>query len=138
MNKEAETLQIKNQKSVQRGKLMSPLNNLYKVLSELEDVNADESRAVMSDYDSYVDDIQKKIYIQTFMTQYNNAKKYYRKGNKAGEKRSLIFAINVIESNDSLSKELRNKNVRDYVTGTRLTPGKIAKRLNDLDGVKLA
>ncbi|PKD43730.1 hypothetical protein [Rhodohalobacter barkolensis] len=116
---------------------MTPINNLYKVLSELEAVNAEECRDVMSDYDSYVDDIQKKIYIQTFMIQYNNAKKYYRKGNKTGEKRSLIFAINVIQSNDSLTMELRNKNVRDYVTGTRLTPGKIAKRLNELDGVKL-
>lgn len=117
---------------------MTPISNLYKVLSELEDVNTDECRAVMTDYDSYVEDIQKKIYNQTFMAQYSNAKKYYQKGNKSGEKRSLIFAVNVIESNDSLTKELRNKNVRDYVTGTLLTPGKIAKRLNDLGGVKLA
>ena len=117
---------------------MTPLNNLYKVLSELEDVNTDECRAVMSNYDSYVDDVQKKIYVQTFMAQYNNAKKYYLKGNKSGEKRSLIFAINIIESNESMNKELRDHNIRDYVSGTRLTSGKIAKRLNDLNGVKLA
>lgn len=117
---------------------MTPINNLYKVLSELEDVNTDECRAVMSDYDSYVDDIQKKIYIQTFMAQYSNAKKYYLKGNKSGEKRSLIFAINVSESIKSINKDLKNRNVRDYVTGTQLTTGKIAQRLEDLSKVALA
>ncbi|PKD44322.1 hypothetical protein CWD77_02310 [Rhodohalobacter barkolensis] len=116
---------------------MNPLNNMYKVLSELEDINEDECRGVMSNYDSFVDDVQNKIFIQTFMDQYRNAEKYYMKGNKSGEKKSLIFAVNTIESMSAMSEDLRDENIRDYVTGTWLTSEKLAKRLDELGGVRL-
>ncbi|MFO7800504.1 MAG: hypothetical protein R6V22_12115 [Rhodohalobacter sp.] len=116
---------------------MNPLNNLYKVITELNEINKDECRAVMTDYDSYLDTVQNKIYDQTFRAQYSNAEKFYKKGNKSGEKRSLIFAINVSESIKSMNKYLSNEHIRDYVTGRILTSGKIAQRLDSLGGIRL-
>lgn len=116
---------------------MNPLTNMYKVLSELDEVDKNECRGVMSNYDSFVDGVQNKIFIQTFTNQYTNAEKYYLKGNRSGEKKSLIFAINTIRSVSAMTKDFIDMNIRDYVTGTKLTSEKLANRLDELSRVRL-
>ncbi len=115
---------------------MTPLNNLYKVLSELEEIDINKCRGVMSNYDSYVDGVQNRIYIQTFIAQYRNAEKYYLKGNKAGEKKSLLFAMNVSESIKSIDEYFRNDDIRDYITGKILTSEILEQRLEELGTVR--
>ena len=110
---------------------MNPSNNLHQVLSTLDGIDPDKCRGLMSNYDSFINRIQHKISIQTFIAHYRSAEKNYLKGYKDGEKKSLIRARNIIDSEKIKDQDLSDEDLRDYITGTLLTAEKIAKRLGD-------
>jgi hypothetical protein len=110
---------------------MNPINNLNQVLSTLEGINTDECRGVMSDFDNFKLRIQQKIFIQTFISHFRHAEKSYLKGNEAGEKKSLMFALNLIYSEIIKDQDLKDEDLRDYITGTILTSQKMAIRLRE-------
>jgi hypothetical protein len=107
-------------------------NNLNQVLSTLESIDTNECRDVMSDYDSFIHRIQQEIFIQTLISYFNHAENCYLKGNETGEKKSLSFAQNLINSENIKDQDLKTRNLRDYLTGLVLTSDIIAMRLREL------
>jgi hypothetical protein len=111
---------------------MTPINNLNQVLSTLEGIDTDACRGVMSDYDSFMHRIQQKIFIQTFISHYKHAEKSYEKENETGEKKSLIFALNLIHSEIIKNQDLKDEDLHDYITGAILATENIEMRLREL------
>jgi hypothetical protein len=111
---------------------MGTTNNLYQVLSTLKGIDPQECRGLMSDYDSFINRIESKINIQTFIAHFRNAEKSYLKRNKAGEKRSLLLALDQIKYYNFTDTDLKEEGFRDYITGTILTIKKIKMRLKSI------
>lgn len=116
---------------------MDTSNNQYQVLSTLVDLDTDECRQVMSDYDSFMNRFQWKISMRTFVVHFRNAKKNHLKEDNVSEKKSLKRAMNIVDSDIITDEDLRNENLRDYITGTFLTSGKIMSRLHELGSKEL-
>jgi len=112
---------------------MDTSNNQYQALSQLAELDAGECRQVMSDYDRFMNRIQWKISMRTFIVHFRNAQKNYSKNDIASEKKSLIHAMNIIDSDKITDENLRNENFRDYTTGTFLTSEIITMRLQNLE-----
>ncbi|TVR28761.1 MAG: hypothetical protein EA390_11190 [Balneolaceae bacterium] len=111
---------------------MNRTNNQYQILSQLEGIDSHECRKSMLDFDSFVDRVQHKIFIQTFIVHCRNAKKSYMRKDDVSEKKSLIRALDIIDSEKISDEDLRAEELLDYITGTFLTSGKIANRLDEL------
>lgn len=112
---------------------MDPTNKLYQVLSTMKSIDPDVGRGLMSDYDSFTNRIQSKINIQTFIAHFRNAEISYLKWNEAGEKRSLLLALDQIKYYNITDAELKEEDFRDYITGTILTIKKIKMRLKSIE-----
>lgn len=108
---------------------MSPMNNLYHVLSTMKSIDPVTGRGLMSDYDRFVNKIQHKIIIQTFIAHFRNAEKSYLNENEAGEKRSLLLALDQIKNYNITDADLKEQGFRDYTTDVNLTIKKIKMRL---------
>ncbi len=113
---------------------MGHSNNLNQVLSTLESIDTDECRDVMLDYDSFKQRIQQEIFIQTIISYFIHAENRYLKGNVTGEKKTLSFAPNLIDFENIKDQDLKDKDIRDYISGMVLTADKIAMRLRELRG----
>lgn len=111
---------------------MEAVNGAYSVLSTLEGVDSGKCRKVMLDYDKFINGIQHKMYVQNFIEHYRDAESFYSKGNEAGEKISLIFALNLIEMKEIESYDLEDKDLHDYVNDSLLTSAGIKNRLSKL------
>jgi len=111
---------------------MSTAKNQYQALSTLENIDPADCRQIMSNYDSFMDGVKRKIFIQPFINHIRSAEKSYTKEDDVREKKSLIRAMNIIGSNKITDEDLREEDLRDYVTGTFLTSEKIKMRLRKL------
>jgi len=111
---------------------MSTMNNQYQALSTLEGIDPADCRKVMSNYDSFMNRVQRKVIMQPFIKHIRSAEKSYRKEDEVREKKSLIRAMNIIGSDKIADEDLREEVLRDYVTGTYLTSEKIKMRLQTL------
>jgi len=111
---------------------MNRTNKQYQILSQLEEINLYECRKMMLDFDSFVDRVQHKIFIQTLIAHCRNAKKGYMRKDEISEKKSLIRALDIIDSEKISDEDLRAEELLDYVTGTFLTAEKIENRLDKL------
>jgi len=111
---------------------MEQTNNLDPVLTTLAGIDSRACREVMLDYDGFIDRIQHKIYIQSFIVLYRNAEILYLKGNEAEEKKSLKIVLNLIEVKKIKNEDMIEENLQDYKSGTVLTSEKITKRLREL------
>ncbi|WP_209388429.1 hypothetical protein [Rhodohalobacter sp. SW132] len=103
-----------------------------KVLTTLDRIDQDECRRVMVDYDSFINRVQHKIYIQTFIGHYRNAEKLYLNGNNAGEKKSLMYAHKIFKTKNITNDDLSDEKVRDYKTSKMLTSEIMMIRLRKL------
>ena len=112
---------------------MEAVNDTYSVLSILEGVDSGKCRKVMLDYDNFINGIQHKMYVQNFIEHYRDAETFYLKGNEAGEKISLIFALNLIEMKEIQDYDLEDRDLHDYVNDKLLTSDNIRDRLNNLE-----
>lgn len=117
---------------------MDQTNTLNQVLTALVGIDSHACREVMSDYDYFINKIQHKIYVQSFIDQYRDAEVSYLKGNEAGEKKSLKIARDIMEYKSIRNEDLSDENLKDYITGSLLTSERIAKRQRELlrDGWK--
>ena len=111
---------------------MSTTNNQYQALSTLEGIDPTDCRKVMSNYDSFMNRVQRKIIMQPFINHIKSAEKSYRKEDEVREKKSLIRAMNIIGSDKITDEDFIEEDLRDYVTGTLLTSEKIKMRLQTL------
>lgn len=111
----------------------STIDNLYQVLSTLDGIEPAQCRKNMLDYDEFMNEIQRKIFIQTFIVQYRNAQKCYLKENTGSEIKSLKNVINLMESDKITNQDFIEKGLKDYVTRTVLTTEKIEARLHELE-----
>jgi hypothetical protein len=107
-------------------------NNQYQIYSSLEGIDPAECRKTMLDFDSFVDRVQHKIFIQTFIVHCRNAKKSYLRKDEVSEKKSLLRALDIIDSEKISDEDLKEEELLDYVTGTYLTSEKIENRLDEL------
>jgi hypothetical protein len=111
---------------------MNRTNNQYQILSQLEGIDSYECRKTMLDFDSFVDKVQHKVFIQTFIVHSRNAKKSYMRNDDVSEKKSLMRALDIIDSEKISDQDLKDEGLLDYVTGTILTSQKIESRLDEL------
>jgi len=111
----------------------STIDNLYRVLSDLDGIEPAQCRENMLDYDEFMNEIQHKIFIQTFIVQYRNAEKCYMKENRYSEMKSLKNVINLMDTDEITDQEFKEKGLKDYVTRTVLTTDKIVARLKELE-----
>ncbi|NBC65654.1 MAG: hypothetical protein GVY07_08400 [Bacteroidetes bacterium] len=106
--------------------------NQYQILSALKGIDATESRKTVLDYDNFLKRVQRKIFTQSFIVHYENAEKCHWTGDNFGEMKSLIYALNILESDKITDEDLKDASLLDYKTKTGLTSEKIAHRLQTL------
>jgi len=106
--------------------------NQYQVLSALKSVDAVECRKSMLDYDVFFKRVQRKIFIQSFIVHFESAEKSHWSGDNLSEKKSLIYALNILDSDKISDGDLKDAGVLDYMTRTVLTTDKLLKRLQKL------
>jgi hypothetical protein len=111
---------------------MNGTNNQYQIFSLLDGIDPAECRKSMLDFDSFVAKVERRLFIQTFIVHCRNAKKSYSRGDELGEKKSLLRALDIIESEKISDEDLREEELLDYQSGTFLTSEKIATRLDEL------
>lgn len=111
---------------------MDTKTNQLETLSKLEDLDQSECREVMSDYDSFKNRVQLKTSVRTFVAHLRNAETSHVKKNYTREKQSLTHAMDITHSDHITDGDMRNEELRDYITGTVLTSEKIGARLNEL------
>lgn len=106
--------------------------NQYQILSALKGIGAKEGRKTVLDYDRFLIRVQRKIFIQSFIVHYENAKKSYWRGDNFGEMKSLIYALNLLDSDKITDEDLRDTGLLDYTAKKVLTSKIIALRLHKL------
>ena len=106
--------------------------NQYQVLSALKSVDANEGRKTVLDYDNFLKRVQRKIFTQSFIVHYESAEKSHWTGDNFGEMKSLIHAVNILDSDKITDEDLKDAGMLDYLTKTILTSEKILRRLEKL------
>jgi len=106
--------------------------NQYQVLSALKGVDANEGRKMVLDYDSFLARVKRKIFIQSFIVHFESAEKCRRTEDNFGEMKSLIYAMNILDSDKITDEDLKDARLIDYITKTVLTTDTIAARLQSL------
>jgi hypothetical protein len=106
--------------------------NQFQVLSALKGVDAKEGRKMVLDYDNFLAKVKRKIFIQSFIVHYESAEKSHCAGDNFGEIKSLIYAMNILDSDKITNEDLEDTRLLDYTTRTVLTADKIAMRLQIL------
>lgn len=106
--------------------------NQFQTLSKLGGLDQAECRNAMSNYDIFMNKLQLKVPVRILIAHLVNAEKNHLNENNGREKKSLLQAMNIIDSYKVTDKELRKEKLRDYITGTFLTSEKIAMRLDEL------
>jgi hypothetical protein len=112
---------------------MNSNNNYYKIFSSLEEIDSDDCRRMMVDYDSFVEKIHQTVHIKTIVVHCRNAEKSYFRKDEINEKKSLIRALDILESykisDDALVEE---EELLNYVSETNRISEKISMRLTEL------
>jgi len=111
---------------------MNETNSQYQIYSLLDEIDPAECREKMLDFDSFFDKVQRKLFFQTFMVHYRNAEKSYLRKDDIGEKKSLIRALDIIDTEKISDEDLKEEELLDYVSGTFLTSDNVEERLDAL------
>ncbi|MFO7847519.1 MAG: hypothetical protein R6V27_13220 [Balneolaceae bacterium] len=111
------------------------MNNHKKVLSTLNTIDPVDCRQVMSNYDSYMESVQRILLFETLSDLLNTAELNYKHQDPGGEKRTLKKMLKTLKLGIVSDRDLENKSLRDYSTRTTLTIQKIENRIIKLNGM---
>lgn len=111
------------------------MNNHKKVLSTLNTIDPVDCRQVMSNYDSYMEGVQRILLFETLSDLLNTAELNYKRRDPDGEKRSLVKILKTLKVGIVSDSDLESKSFQDYSTRTTLTIQKIENRIIKLNGM---
>jgi hypothetical protein len=125
--------ELKIKSATGRGsKLMETTINQYQILSNLQGIDPAECRKSMSNYDSFMNGIQQKVHIQKLLIYCRNAENSYFRNDEVREKKYLLRALDIIDSEQLNNEDLRMEKLLSYIEDTYLVSEKIMNRLDDL------
>lgn len=111
------------------------LNNHQRVLSTLNTIDPSDCRQVMTNFDSYMEGIQKILFLETLSDLLLTAELNYKRRDPDGEKRSLVKILKTLKFGIVSDSDLESKSFQDYSTRTILTKQKVENRLHKLNGM---
>ncbi len=98
-------------------------------LLEIRNIDPATGRKIMTNYDDFIDTLNRMIKVKPVNEHLRKAAFYNRKSNKFFEKNSLFNARCEIKEHNISDEDLRTVNLQDYITGNILTLTGIKQRL---------
>ncbi|MDX1641365.1 MAG: hypothetical protein R3220_06690 [Balneolaceae bacterium] len=105
---------------------------LEETLLKIRNTDPATGRKIMTNYNDFIDTLNRMIKVQPVSEHVGKAAFYYHKHNKFFEKNSLFNARCEIKENNISDEDLRTTNMQDYITGNILTLSGIEQRLTEL------